>query len=118
MRAVGRAGWLGWGSRGVRKQALIIAWVAVVGCIAWAAVARLGSKGAVSGSSRFARVAPRLRGDAKSGLSSLPVGLEGLASATLGAESRRFAIARTSSGDLSASGGGISSTFGRWGPTV
>src|SRR5947209_15466172 len=86
----------------------VAVWAAVVvGFIGWA-----GASGAPVHSAREGMVG------ATRSLAALPVGLQAVASSALGAEAKRFAVTRGPGRDLVATGGGLSTVFGRSGPVV
>ncbi len=110
---------LGWGRRRSEgRGALVALWVVVVGCAVWAAVEVSAGHSSMSHRPRVARQAAAVESGTRHGLDVLPAGLRGVASSTLGADNSRFRVGRDSAGALVASGGGVSASFGRLGPTV
>jgi hypothetical protein len=103
----------GWGRavvwRGVAGLAVVTA-----GCLAWLALWGAPGSSPSGGAARTTRIGAR----AKMGLTGLPIALQAAASSSLGADSRRFAVGRVKGRGLVATGGGLSTVFGRSGPVV
>src|SRR5947209_20017525 len=99
-----------WGRPQLLRKVYVLA-VVVAGCLMLVAVSQapvrpIGRRTVAGGAG------------AKVGFVSLPASLQAAASSRLGAQSRRFAIARIAGRGLIASGGGLSTVFGRSGPVV
>ena len=129
LKGASSSGFYGWSFRGLRVG--VIAWplpggrdrlgmlcgaaalaAVLLACLLWFGVpgAPLFSTGAHG--------VPRLAAHPGPSLLRLPSGLQAAASSALGAEAKRFAITRAGGRGLVASGGGLSTRFGRSGPVM
>jgi hypothetical protein len=101
------AGWV----RAVVLRGVAVLAAVMVGCLAWLAL--WGAPGDYP-----AGAAAPTGAHARVGLAGLPVAFQAVASSSVGAGSRRFEVARVAGRGLVASGGGLSTVFGRSGPVV